>query len=73
MPLWGAGVEYALSALSDEAVWDAVAGEKASSDPKTSLEPDTSLEPEASFEPDASSDYAADLEGVPISIHSSSD
>ena len=66
----GAGapdVESELSASSDEADAAAVAGAGTSADPEASSDQDTPKEP------DAPSSFVADLEGVPVSVRSSSD
>ena len=60
-------VESELSASSDEADAAAVAGAGTSADPEASSDHDTPKEP------DAPSSFVADLEGVPVSVSSSSD
>ena len=56
-----------MSASSDEANAAAVAGVG------TSVEPESSSDHETPKEPDAPSSFVADLEGVPVSVSSSSD
>ena len=66
----GAGapdVESELSASSDEADVAAVGGAGTSAEPEESSDHDTPKEP------DAPSSFVADQEGVPVSVHSSSD
>ena len=66
----GAGapdVESELSASSDEADAAAVAGAGTSADPEASSDQDTPKELDAPFS------FVADLEGVPVSVRSSSD
>ena len=60
-------VESELSASLDEADAAAVAGEGTSAEPEASSDHDTPKEP------DAPSSFVADLEGVPVSVRSSSD
>ena len=60
-------MDYELSATSDEADVAAVAGAL------TSAEPEASSDHETPKEPDTPSSFVADLEGVPISVRSSSD
>ena len=60
-------VESELSASSDEADAAAVAGARTSADPEASSDQDSPKEP------DAPSSFVADPEGVPVSVHSSSD
>ena len=60
-------VESELSASSDEADAAAVAGVGTSAEPEASSDHDTPKEP------DAPSSFVADQEGVPVSVHSSSD
>ena len=56
-----------LSASSDEADGAAVAGATTLAEPEASSDHDTPKEP------DAPSSFVADPEGVPVSVHSSSD
>ena len=60
-------VESELSASSDEADVAAVAGAGTSAEPEASSDHDTPKEP------NAPSSFFADLEDVPVSVHSSSD
>ena len=60
-------VESELSASSNEANAAAVAGAGTSAEPEASSDQDTPKEP------DAPSSFVADPEGVPVSVHSSSD
>ena len=60
-------VDSELPASSDEADVAAVAGAG------TSAEPEASSDQETPKEPDAPSSFVADLEGVPVSVSSSSD
>ena len=60
------GVDFKLSASSDEADCAAVAGAGTSADPEASSDHETPKEP------DAPSSLVANPEGVPISVHSSS-
>ena len=60
-------VESELSASSDEADAAAVPGTGTSADPEASSDQDTPKEP------DAPSSFVVDQEGVPVSVHSSSD
>ena len=60
------GVDSKLSASSDEAGAAAVAGAGTSADPEASSDHETPKEP------DAPSSFVADLEGVPVSVRSSS-
>ena len=60
-------MDIELSASSDEADAAAVAGAGTSAEPEASSDHDTPKEP------DALSSFVADLEGVPVSVRSSSD
>ena len=60
-------VESELSTSSDEADAAAVAGAGTAAEPEASSDQDTPKEP------DALSSFVADPEGVPVSVHSSSD
>ena len=61
------GVDSELSASSDEVDSAAVAGAETSADPEASSDYGTSKDP------DAPSSLVANLEGVPVNVHSSSD
>ena len=66
-PVGEPGVESELLASSDEADCAAMAGAGTSADPEASSDHETSKEP------DTPSSCVADLEGVPVSVRSSSD
>ena len=61
------GVDFKLSASSDEADATAVVGAGTSAEPKASSDHETPKEP------DAPSSLVADPDGVPVSVRSSSD
>ena len=69
MGIWAGApdVESELSASSDEAAAAAVAGAGTSAEPEAFSDQDTPKEP------DAPSSFVDDPEGVPVSVHSSSD